>query len=118
MDIKVTALPVPMATDSPPVLRCTPGMALHFELEGMVKAGVSPLAALQSVTLNPARFFDIEEDLGSIAEGKFADLLLLEADPLEDVRNTRKIVSVLSRGHYLDRQALDNLFDSMIERAT
>ena len=74
------------------------------------------MAALQTATVNPAKFFDIESDLGSLAKGKYADLLLLEDDPLEDITNTRKIVSVLSRGHYLDRQALDNLFESMIDK--
>ena len=75
------------------------------------------MSALQTATLNPAKFFDIEHDLGSIAVGKYADLVLLDADPLEDIRNTRKINSVLSRGHYLDRNALDDLFASMIEPA-
>ena len=108
-------VPLLAGTDSPPILTYTPGLALHFELQALVQSGVSPLAALQAATLNPARFFDIENDLGSIAKGKYADLLLLEDDPLKDITNTRKIVSVLSRGHYLDRQALDNLFESMTE---
>ena len=108
-------IPMLAGTDSPPSGDYTPGSALHFELQALVQAGLSPLAALQTATLNPAKFFEIEHDFGSIAKGKFADLLLLEKDPLEDIRNTRSIVSVLSRGHYLDRQALDDLFASMTE---
>ena len=109
-------VPLLAGTDCPPNAEKTPGLALHFELEALVKAGVSTLAALQSATLNPAKFFAIEDDLGSLAVGRFADLLLLEKDPLEDITNTRSIVSVLSRGHYLDRQALDDLFESMIDK--
>jgi hypothetical protein len=109
-------VPLLAGTDCPPIMMYTPGLALHFELQALVQSGVSPLAALQAATLNPARFFDIENDLGSIAKGKFADLLLLDRDPLEDISNTRRIVSVLSRGHYLDRQMLDNLFENMIDK--
>ena len=108
-------VPMLAGSDTPPNGDYTPGIALHFELQAMVKAGLSPLAALQTATVNPAKFFDIEHDIGSIAKGKFADLLLLEKDPLEDITNTRRIVSVLSRGHYFDRQTLDGLFAGMAE---
>ena len=102
-------------TDSPPVPDYTPGLALHFELQALVNAGLSPLSALQSATLNPAKFFEIEHDLGSIEKDRFADILLLEKDPLEDINNTRHISSVLSRGQYFDRQALDGMLAGMIE---
>lgn len=100
-------------TDSPPNPEYVPGLTLHFELAALVKAGVSPLAALQSATLNPAKFFDIEDDFGSIEEGKFADLLILQKDPLKDINNTRNIVSVLSRGKFYDRDGLTAIFNNM-----
>ena len=103
-------------TDCPPNPEYTPGLALHLELHALVQAGLTPLAALQSATLNPAKFFEIESDLGSIAEGKLADMILLAKDPLEDINNTRQIVAVISRGRYFSRETLDNIFASLIEK--
>jgi len=93
------------------------GVMLHFELQAMVQVGLSPLEALRTATINPAKFLEIEDDLGTLAEGKYADLVLLDKDPLENIRNTLSINSVLSRGHYLDRQALDELFAGLAKEA-
>ncbi|MCT2534101.1 amidohydrolase family protein [SAR92 clade bacterium H231] len=104
-------------TDYPPYIElCAPGLALHFELSTFAKVGLSPLAALQTATLNPAKYFEIEHDFGSIAAGRYADIVLLDADPLEDINNTRRIAAVISRGRHLDRQKLDQLLDDMIEQ--
>lgn len=84
-----------------------PGHALHHELAMLVEAGLSPLAALQAATLNPARFLGATDSLGTVAEGKVADLVLLDADPLVDIRNTRRIRAVIVNGRYFDRAALD-----------
>jgi imidazolonepropionase-like amidohydrolase len=89
-----------------------PGFSLHKELELMTAAGLSPLEALQTATLNPARFLGATDSLGSIEPGKLADLVLLDADPLEDIRNTRSIRVVVSDGRYFDRAALDGMFDA------
>lgn len=86
---------------------CFPGFSLHDELAILVEAGLSPMEALQTATLNPARFLGKEKDFGTIAEGKIADLVLLEGDPLADIRNTTKINSVVVNGRLLDRNALD-----------
>lgn len=88
---------------------CFPGFSLHDELAIFVEAGLSPMEALQTATLNPARFLGKENDLGTIAQGKIADLVLLEANPLDDIRNTTKINSVVSNGRLLDRNSLDHL---------
>ncbi len=109
-------VPILAGTDCPPFLDCAPGMALHFELAALVKAGLSPLAALQAATLNPAKYFGIENEFGSISEGYFADLLLLDEDPLLDINNTRKIHAVVSRGNVLTRTQLDDLLNSMTEQ--
>ena len=88
---------------------CFPGFSLHDELVILVEAGLSPMEALQTATLNPARFLGKEKDFGSIAQGKIADLVLLEANPLADIRNTTKINSVVTNGRLSDRSALDKL---------
>lgn len=88
---------------------CFPGFSLHDELALLVEAGLSPLAALQAATLNPARFLGKEKEVGIVEKGKVADLVLLEANPLADIRNTTKIDSVVLRGQLLDRKALDRL---------
>lgn len=87
-----------------------PGSSLHEELELLVReGGITPLEALQSATRNPPRFFGMQDELGAIEAGRIADLVLLEANPLEDIRNTQQINAVVLNGRYLERQALDRL---------
>jgi len=80
--------------------------ALHDELELMVAAGLTPVEALRSATVEPARFFDSIDVMGSVDKGKNADLVLLDADPLADIRNTRKIAAVVVAGRYLPKSRL------------
>jgi imidazolonepropionase-like amidohydrolase len=89
-----------------------PGFALHQELALLVKAGLSPMQALQTATKNPADFFGQGKVQGTIEPGKAADLLLLDANPLEDIRNTQGIRALVVRGKLLDRGALDVLLSS------
>jgi len=86
-----------------------PGFSLHEELQLLVSAGLSPTEALQAATLNPAKFLGIEDTLGTVDKGKLADLVVLDDNPLEDIRNTQKIRAVIVNGKYLDRTALDKL---------
>jgi tetratricopeptide (TPR) repeat protein len=95
---------------------CMPGFSLHDELGLLVKAGLTPMQALQTATLNPARFLGRERDLGTIEKGKIADLILLDSNPLEDISNTRKIASVIKGGTLLPRAALDDML-SQVEAA-
>lgn len=88
---------------------CLPGFSLHDELSLLVQSGLTPLAALQAATLSPAEFLGRSDELGGIAPGKRADLVLLSADPLADIHNTTQIQAVWLRGKYLDRAALDQL---------
>jgi len=83
--------------------------ALHEELALLVKSGLTPLDALRAATLNPAKFFGGTDSLGTVAQGKLADLVLLDADPLADITNTRKIRAVVANGRYYDRAALDGV---------
>ena len=94
------------ASDEPWVFA---GSSLHDELELLVQAGLTPLEALQTATLNPARFLGATGTMGTVEPGMQANLIVLDADPLADIRNTQKIRSVVLRGRLLDRQALDGL---------
>lgn len=85
------------------------GFALHDDLVQLVATGATPAEALRTATLNPARFLAATDSMGTVREGKLADLVLLSADPLVDIANTRSIVGVVSNGRYLDRSALDRL---------
>ena len=81
-----------------PIDLSVPGYSLHSELEMLVLAGLSPIEALEAATVVPARFFGLEDGMGSIAAGQAADMVLLEANPLDDIANTRRIVHVVSKG--------------------
>lgn len=90
-------VPLLAGTDSPEP-QCPPGFSLHQELEMLVESGLPPAAALKAATLNNATALKQEKNLGSIAKGKLADLLLLSANPLDDIRHTRRIELVLRGG--------------------
>ena len=85
------------------------GFCVHDELRKMVEGGMSPLAALQAATLNPARYLHLDDTTGTVGAGKRADLVLLDANPLENVGNVRRIRAVVAAGRMLDRSALDQL---------
>jgi hypothetical protein len=84
-----------------------PGVALHEELLALVEAGLTPLESLRTATLNPARYFEKSSEFGTVAPGMIADLVLINGDPLADIRNVRRISGVVANGRYLDRAALD-----------
>jgi imidazolonepropionase-like amidohydrolase len=86
-----------------------PGFGLHEEMQALVDAGLSPRAAIVAATTGPARFFEATDSLGSIAPGQLADLVLLDADPLTDVRNASRIRAVVVNGQLLTRKDLDRL---------
>jgi len=85
-------------TDTGPNNPVPAGSGLHDELELLVESGFTPLEALQTATRNPARYFGKLQDMGTLEPGKLADLVLLDANPLDDIRNTRKISAVVLRG--------------------
>ena len=88
---------------------CFPGFSLHDELGLLVKAGLTPMEALQAATYNAAEFLGMKDSLGTVEAGKIADLVLLEADPLEDIGNTRKIAAVVVNGKCYLKPALDKM---------
>jgi imidazolonepropionase-like amidohydrolase len=86
-----------------------PGFSLQDELVLLVKAGLTPMEALQAATRNPARFLGLLDSLGTIERGKIADLVLFDANPLLDIHHMQKINAVVVNGRLLDRTALDDL---------
>jgi imidazolonepropionase-like amidohydrolase len=102
-------VPFLSGTDTPAGVHIFPGYSLHEELQRFVAAGFTPLEALQTATINPARFFGIEDQAGTIEKGKFADLVLLSANPLENVANTQKIAGVIVSGRYYRRAELEKM---------
>jgi len=86
-----------------------PGFSLHDELSLLVQAGLTPLEALQTATYNAAEFLGQLDSLGTVEVGKIADLVLLDANPLEDINNTRKISAVVVGGKYYPRSSLDEM---------
>jgi len=110
-------VPFLAGTDTPPGVYIFPGFSLHEELQRFVAAGFTPLEALQTATLNPARFFGMEDQLGTIAVGKMADLVLLDANPLADIANTQKIAAVIVNGRYFSRNDLQKMLQNAEESA-
>lgn len=89
-----------------------PGFSLHGELESLVQSvGLKPVEALRAATVNPAAFFGLERELGAIRPGYRADFVLLNGNPIEDIRRTRQIAGVARDGRWFDRAALDALLE-------
>ena len=86
-----------------------PGFSLHEELELLVQAGLTPMEALQTATRNPAEFLGLLDSLGTIEPGKTADLVLLDASPLDDIRNTRAVAGIVLRGRYFSKPMLQQM---------
>lgn len=106
-------VPFLAGTDTPAGVYVFPGFSLHEELQRLVEAKFTPLEALQAATLNPARFFGIEDHSGTVETGRRADLVLLNANPLADIANTQQIAAVIVNGRYLSSKELQKLLDGV-----
>lgn len=95
-----------LGSDAPQVWN-VPGHSIHRELEAMVAAGLTPYEALATGTRNVAEFFGVRDRAGTVEVGKWADLILLEGNPLEAISNTARRAGVMVRGHWLPRDAID-----------
>jgi imidazolonepropionase-like amidohydrolase len=104
-----------LGSDSPQIFN-VPGFALHHELQMLVDAGLSPFEALRTGTANPAAFL-ADESFGTIVKGKVADLMLLDASPLEAIANSRRIHGVMVRGQWLSRSDLDDMLQPFERQA-
>jgi imidazolonepropionase-like amidohydrolase len=116
---KLHAAKVPFlaGTDTPAGVDVIPGVSLHLELQRFVAAGFTPLEALQTATLNPAKYYNKTADYGAVQKGGIADLVLLRANPLDDIGNTRKIAGVVADGHYISPADIDRLREELLQLA-
>lgn len=94
------------------------GFSMHDELELLVKAGFTPQEAINSATLLPAQWLGIDKQIGTIETGKLADLLLLDENPLTDIKNTRKIAGVFVNGKWLDKAKINAMLSDLASRNT
>ncbi len=101
-------IPMMAGTDTP-IAFLTPGLSLHEELVVMTEAGIPPLEAIKTATINPAKYFHMENELGSIKENQWADLLILNGNPLEDIRNTQAIFAVIKQGKVYGQNELEEI---------
>ena len=90
-----------------------PGLSLHKELELLVDAGLTPQQALITSVINGPKFFGLESDFGTIESGKIADLLILEANPLDTITNTTSVFGVVKKGKWYSQENLDDLMNSI-----
>lgn len=106
--IHQTKIEIMAGTDCPIAL-LTPGESLHEELAVLVQAGLTPLEALKTATINPAKYFNMEDELGLVQEGMWADLVLLDANPIENIAHTKSIRAVIKNGTYFDKSQLGEI---------
>ncbi len=95
-----------LGSDAPQLFN-VPGFSIHHEIEGMARAGLSPLEIVQSGTISPARFFGKEGEFGELKEGMAADLILVNGNPLNDLGALKDLNGVMVRGHWLSREAIN-----------
>jgi len=107
--LHAAGVPLLAGTDTPAGVEVTPGISLHLELQRFVDAGLTPLEALQTATINPARFLGKTSDFGGVEAGRIADLVILRANPLEKIANTRAIAGVVADGRYWSQADIDQL---------
>ena len=116
-ELREAAVPFLAGTDTA-VLFMYPGFSLHNELHDLVtKVGFTPMDVLRIATYNPFTFYGEDRDRGTIQVGQPADLVLLDADPVADIRNTKKIRGVMVSGRYFDRASLNSLLAEVEQHA-
>lgn len=105
-----------LGSDAPQLFN-VPGFSIHHEIDGMQKAGMTPLEIIQSGTINPAIYFGMEGRFGEIKEGLDADLILVNANPLEDLDALQQISGVMRQGKWLSKQAIEEKFVEIAKNA-
>lgn len=108
-------VPILAGTDTP-TPSVYPGFSLHEEMAYLAEAGLTPMEALQTATKNPAQYLGILDSSGTIETGKRADLVLLDANPLDDIHNTQKISAVMVGGSLIDGAAREAMLKQVEER--
>jgi tetratricopeptide (TPR) repeat protein len=105
-------VPVMTGTDAP-LTFVYPGFTLHHELELFVESGLTPFRALRAATITPAKVLKIDSEVGTIVVGKQADLVLLDANPLDNIKNTQKISGVFTKGRWLSKKEIDQSLEKI-----
>ena len=108
--LKTYDIPFMAGTDTP-IGFLIPGRSLHRELELFVMTGFSNLEALQAATINPASFFELDDVLGRVKEGYRADLLILDANPLDNIKNTQKSFALIKNGRFYSKEELNAMLN-------
>ncbi len=114
---KEAGVPIVAGTDAG-VSGVVAGFALHDELALLVQAGLTPEEALNAATLSAARWLGIDQQIGTVETGKFADLVLLDENPLADINNTRKIAGVFVNGKWLSKTTINTMLSGLAKRNT
>ena len=114
---KEAGVPMVAGTDSG-VSGVVWGFSLHDELELLVQAGLTPQETLTSSTRLPATWLGIDDKIGTVETGKYADLILLDANPLENISNTRKISGVFVNGQWVDKAKIETMLSDLAKRNT
>ena len=107
-DMAKAKIPLMAGTDTP-LGYLTPGFSLHYELQLMVESGLTELQALRSATLQPAKYFRMEDSLGLVKKNYIADLIILNKNPLEDIGHSLDIFAVIKDGNFMNRSRLDQI---------
>jgi imidazolonepropionase-like amidohydrolase len=102
-----------MAGTDMPLAHLIPGFSLHEELALLVRTGLTPMQVLEAATLSPAQYLGLDHQQGTIGEGMLADLVILDANPLDDITNTRRINAVMRNGHLHTRDDLDVILSQL-----
>ena len=103
-----------LGSDAPQIFN-VPGFSAHHELRYLVEAGLTPFEALQTGTINTARYLDNTENIGTIEEGKIADLVLLQENPLKDISNSASIAGVMYRGNWLGNEEINRRLNAIAQ---
>ena len=98
-----------MAGTDTPIGFLVPGLSLHQEIEELTNSGLTNLDALKAATINPSKYFNLQDSLGRIKPNYIADLIILNQNPLIDIKNTRKISAVIKDGFFMNRKYLDSI---------
>ncbi|TMU56963.1 amidohydrolase family protein [Flagellimonas algicola] len=106
-----------LGSDAPQLFN-VPGFSIHHEIEGMVKAGMTPLEIIQSGTINPAQFFGLEHEFGEVKEGLAADLVVLESNPMDNLSALKDISGVIRQGNWLSQEMIALKLEKIAENAS
>ena len=106
-----------LGSDAPQIFN-VPGFSIHHEIQGMLGAGMTPAEIIKSGTLNPAIFFDMEDTFGQVKEGLDADLLLIDANPLQDLKALQQLSGVFLQGKWISKGEIEDKLKTIAEHAS